>query len=92
MKRQGLISKPASSNGAPPPAVPSRQRHNPFNLTERAENSATLMASKHVTKKLTFTDIHTEYGVRIIQARERWIKNQKLAAPKSLTEEVLITL
>ena len=93
----GLISSTAAG-GPPAPIIPVRQRHNPFNLMER-ETSASFNA-KSVIKKQTFAEVHTEYGMAIILARDLWKKNdhqqfkqdEAAAVASLIKEDVLITL
>ena len=90
------LNSSAAAGGQPLPIVPVRQRHNPFNLMER-ETSASFN-TKNIIKKQTFAEIHAEYGLAIVLARDLWKKNNHqykqddAAAASLIKEDVLITL
>lgn len=77
-----------------PPVVPSRQRHNPFNFTEREANNSNI-ATRKVNRKQNFSAIHNEYGQQIIRERDVWKKNKKSkgsGGTSVITEDVLVIL
>lgn len=89
LRKLGLSS--VTDGSAPPPVVPPRQRHNPFNLIERETNS--MIVAQKVIKKQNFATLHSEYGQQIIKDRDLWNKSKQKANNNSLiTEDVLITL
>ncbi|KAK4035495.1 sesquipedalian-1 [Daphnia magna] len=76
-----------------PPVVPSRQRHNPFNLVEREANIN--VTTRKVNKKQNFSSIHNEYGQQIIRERDVWKKDKKLkgtSGTSTISEDVLVVL
>lgn len=92
LQKLGLSSIPGAT--VPPPAVPPRQRHNPFNLIERQANTINSISQK-VAQKQNFTCIHAAFGQQIIKDREEWQKAAKELNSKSnlvIKEDVLITL
>jgi len=72
LKKLGMLN---ASPSPPPPAVNSRQRHNPFNIIDR--ENASISNTKTVMKKQTFAELHSLYGKEIVKARELWLRSNE---------------
>jgi len=77
----GLVGEEA------PPTAPPRQRHNPFNSPECNGS-----IKKVTVKRLTFRELHSQYGAPVVAARAEWLKTHAKTKTGPLSENVLITL